>query len=221
VTGFRDGVDSVFPMTQRPFTTSLTVALALVAVVALGACSSSDDSDSSASGSSASTTASDGGGDGSGGDASTTVDQGSAAALPSDPCALLTPDQVAPLLGSAQDGTVGASSTEPGGPQFTSCQWGELTTDAGQLSVGVSTPSGDGGIDYLATLAGATGVESTPSSVGEDGKVLAAFIRPGGGGVGKTVMFTRDGVTVLVARSGATVDTAALETAAGQVAANL
>jgi hypothetical protein len=208
-------------MTQRPFSTLLPVALVLVTVVALGACSSSDDSGSSASPSSTSTTASNSGSDGSGKDTSTTAGKGSSASLPSDPCALLAPEQVSPLLGSAQDGTAGASSTDPGGPQFTSCQWGQLTTDAGQLSVGVSKPSGDGGIDYLATLAGATGVASTPSSVGDDGKVLAAFIRPGGGGDGKTVMFTRNGLTVLVARSGATVDTAALETAAGQVAANL
>jgi hypothetical protein len=110
---------------------------------------------------------------------------------------------------------------DPSGPQFTSCQWGELTTDAGQVSVAVSVPSGAGGIDYLSTLAGATGANGSPSAVGTDGKVLDAYIRPGGGGVGETVWFRHGGTTVLVSRSGTSADTAALEAAASAVDGNL
>jgi hypothetical protein len=194
-------------------------AVTLATAVALGACSSSDDSSSGSSDKATTTTAAKSNGDGSG--SSTTTAKGSAKALPNDPCALLPAGQVTALLGSAATGTPGASSTDPSGPQFTSCQWGELTTDAGQVSVAVSVPSGDGGIDYLATLAGGTGIASTPSSVGTDGKILDAFIRPGGGGVGKTVWFTKDGRTVLVARSGSAAEAATLEAAASAVASNL
>ena len=214
-------------MTTRQRHGAVALATVLLVAAALAACSSSDDS---STGSERSTTtaprsttsaATGSGGGGSTSAPPTTAAAGRAAALPDDACAVLAGDEDTAVLTGENAGVAGPGSTDPSGPQFVSCQWGDLTTDTGQLSVAVSRPSGDGGIDYLSTLMRGTGATGTPSPVGTDGKVVDLYVRPGGGGVGRTVWFTKDGLTVLVGRSGDAVDTAALETAAGQVAGRL
>lgn len=200
--------------------------LIIGAVAVLAGCGSS--TDNASSGSTSPTTPS--GASKDLGDATSSNDSGSntgtgtgssAAALPQDPCSLLTAPDVTSLLGSDAAGVAGPASTDPSGPMLTSCQWGNLADDIGQVSVAVSAPSGDAGIDYLGTLVAGSGLQGAPSSVGQDGQVYEAFIRPGGGGVGKSVRFTQNGLTVLVARSGASVDSPSLEAAAQQVSGRL
>jgi hypothetical protein len=144
-----------------------------------------------------------------------------ATGLPDDPCALLGDAEVASLLGTAVPGNEGVSSLIEEAPQFVSCSWGSFLDDVGVVSVAVSTPSGEAGIDYLEMLAGGAGGQGTPVAVGGDGELLDVFIMPGGGGDGSSVLFRQDGLTVVVSRSGEAVDTVALESAAAQVSSRL
>ncbi len=194
----------------------LGVATLLTAALALPACGGSDDSSSSAS-----TTAEPAGGSSSdGGEATTTTTGKGSAQLPADVCALLPADQVTALLGSPATGAKGAESRNPENPQFASCLWGDLTSPTGQVSLAVSLPMPEIGIDYLQTVFGGAG-PTTPVPVGEDGELADRFVRTGGGGVGKTILFKQDGLTVALGQSGDTVDAAKLQTAAQQVAEGL
>lgn len=199
------------------------VALALALGLGAVACSSSSDGGSSASGKDTSTTAADGSGGTSGDGGTGKTDGGGSAgkggAMPADPCSVLSAADVKDLLGTEATGTAGASSND--GMIFDSCQWGELTDDAGQVSVAFSEPAPDTGIDYLQTLVGTAAQPTGAADVGDGGKVYGAFVRPGGGGVGKTVLFAVGDTTVAVGQSGAKVDEAKLIAAAKTVAGNL
>jgi hypothetical protein len=144
----------------------------------------------------------------------------SVAALPDDPCALLTADDVEALLGASVPGSPGVSSTTEGGPQFVSCGWGSVTDENGMVSLMASVPSEDLGIDFLQTVASAA-TQRTPVEVGDEGELLDVFLLPGGGGVGTSVLFRKDGLSVLVGRSGDGADPTVLETVAANVASRL
>ncbi|MFZ4519322.1 MAG: hypothetical protein ACOYOP_13090 [Microthrixaceae bacterium] len=201
----------------RPAT--LGVAALLTATLALPACGGSDDSSSPASTTASTTTAPADGSSADDGSDTTTAGKGSAK-LPADVCALLPADQVTALLGSPTTGAKGAESRNPENPQFASCLWGELTSPTGQVSLAVSVPMPEIGIDYLQTVFGGAG-PTTPVPVGEGGKLADRFVRTGGGGTGKTILFKKDGLTVALGQSGDTVDAAKLQTAAQQVAEGL
>lgn len=194
----------------------LGLATLLAAALTLPACGGSDDSSSAST-----TTAKPAAGSSSDGGGSTTTAAGkSSAKLPDDVCALLPADQVTALLGAPTPGSKGTESRNPENPQFASCLWGQLTSPAGQVSLAVSLPMPEIGIDYLQTVFGGAG-PTTPVPVGEDGKLADRFVRTGGGGDGKTILFKKDGLTVALAQSGDTVDAAKLQTAAQQVAEGL
>lgn len=197
----------------------LGVATLLTAALALPACGGSDDSSSSSASTTASSTAAPAGGSSADDGSDATTGKGSAK-LPGDVCALLPADQVTALLGSPATGAKGAESRNPENPQFASCLWGDLTSPTGQVSLAVSLPMPEIGIDYLQTVFGGAG-PTTPVPVGEDGELADRFVRTGGGGVGKTILFKQDGLTVALGQSGDTVDAAKLQTAAQQVAEGL
>ncbi len=142
-----------------------------------------------------------------------------AASLP-DPCALLSPSDVQLLIGNAKPANPGASQTAAGGPQFRSCTWGDLTDPAGLVSVMVSVTDKESQINYADILVGASGRGGTTVSVGSDGKLFAdRAIIAGGGGTGKTILFHKNGVAIVVAVTGTRISQTALVTAA-QGAAN-
>jgi hypothetical protein len=171
------------------------VALMLLVTLVVGACS--DDSDS-ASSSPRTTVAGPNTGEGFG--------------LP-DACTLLESADVAAALGVAATPTPAiVSGTSVEGPRYRGCTWGAIADPAGILSAMVSKPSGAGNINYLEAQVDAVGGETQPVDVGENGRRVGRAFVPGGGGVGESVIFEVDGVTVLVAATRA--DAAKVEAAA-------
>ena len=143
---------------------------------------------------------------------------GTAAASLPDPCTLLTAADVSTVLGVAATASKGVSQDSP---PFASCSWGSLTADSGLVSVLVSRPGGDGGIDYAAMLAGVTADPTDkPLAVGTGGKLMNRAVIAGGGGVGKTAFFKKNGITVVIGLAKTSADEAAL-TAAAQHASSL
>jgi hypothetical protein len=151
-------------------------------------------------------------------DAQAPAPKAAAAASLQDPCALLSPSDVQSLIGKAKPAVPGASQTAAGGPQFRSCTWGDLLDPAGLVSVLVSATDRESQINYADILVGGSGRGGVPVSVGSDGKLFAdRAIIAGGGGVGKTVLFHKNGIAIIVAVTGAKVSQTALVTAAQNV----
>jgi hypothetical protein len=133
-----------------------------------------------------------------------------------DPCTLLTSSEVSGL-GVSAGPTLGPKQTATDALPESSCTWGSAIDATGMVSVVVSTPhNGADAGDLLAN--GATG---TSVSSGPDGKLLARAVIAGGGGVGKTIIFHKSGITVLVAKVGDNVDDGALTAAANSAAGRL
>jgi hypothetical protein len=136
-------------------------------------------------------------------------------ALP-DPCTLLTSSDVSGLGVSAGPTLVPKQTATDALPE-SSCTWGSAIDATGMVSVVVSTPhNGADAGDLLAN-----GANGTSVSAGPDGKLLARAVIAGGGGVGKTIIFHKSGITVLVAKVGDNVDDGALTAAANSAAGHL
>jgi hypothetical protein len=136
-------------------------------------------------------------------------------ALP-DPCTLLTSSDVSGL-GVSAGPTLGPKQTATDALPESSCTWGSAIDATGMVSVVVSTPhNGADAGDLLAN-----GANGTSVSVGPDGKLLARAVIAGGGGIGKTIIFHKSGITVLVAKVGDNVDDGALTAAANSAAGRL
>jgi hypothetical protein len=136
-------------------------------------------------------------------------------ALP-DPCTLLTSSDVSGL-GVSAGPTLGPKQTATDALPESSCTWGSAIDATGMVSVVVSTPlNGADAGDLLAN-----GANGTSVSAGPDGKLLARAVIEGGGGVGKTIIFHKSGITVLVAKVGDNVDDGALTAAANSAAGRL
>ena len=136
-------------------------------------------------------------------------------ALP-DPCTLLTSSDVSGL-GVSAGPTQGPKQTATDALPESSCTWGSAIDATGMVSVVVSTPhNGADAGDLLAN-----GANGTSVSAGPDGKLLARAVIAGGGGVGKTIIFHKSGITVLVAKVGDNVDDGALTAAANSAAGRL
>jgi hypothetical protein len=136
-------------------------------------------------------------------------------ALP-DPCTLLTSSDVSGL-GVSAGPTLGPKQTATDALPESSCTWGSAIDATGMVSVVVSTPhNGADAGDLLAN-----GSNGTSVSAGPDGKLLARAVIAGGGGVGKTIIFHKSGITVLVAKVGDNVDDGALTAAANSAAGRL
>jgi hypothetical protein len=155
------------------------------------------------------------------GSATSAASTGKTVTLP-DPCKLLTATELTPL-NAESTGAQGPGSTKATDPQYTNCHWKLTTADALEIegvNVLISTPSGEGNIDYYGLLAGTFVNESSTTSVpvGTDGKLIQRYFTTGGGGVGKTILFHSGKLTVVVSESGESVDAAALQRAAKHVA---
>jgi len=133
-----------------------------------------------------------------------------------DPCTLLTSSDVSGL-GVSAGPTLGPKQTATDALPESSCTWGSAIDATGMVSVVVSTPhNGADAGDLMAN-----GANGTSVSAGPDGKLLARAIIAGGGGVGKTIIFHKSGITVLVAKVGDNVDDGALTAAANSAAGRL
>jgi hypothetical protein len=193
-------------MLRLPTTAAIVICLAPVAA-GVGACGSTTTGSSSGaanSGGQSSTTSS-----------STSSSRSGQAALP-DPCTLLTSSDVSGL-GVSAGPTLGPKQTATDALPESSCTWGSAIDATGMVSVVVSTPhNGADAGDLLAN-----GANGTSVSAGPDGKLLARAVIAGGGGVGKTIIFHKSGITVLVAKVGDNVDDGALTAAANSAAGHL
>jgi hypothetical protein len=160
--------------------------LLLALVVVLAACGG-DDSDDDASGTPPT-------------DPPADVDDGVdvVAALPSDACALLSDDDVEAAIGTADAGTPATPREDGGRAVLVGCTWGAVASDDPALAVQVGVPSGEARINYLKTLTNAASQSSEPIDIGENGQLLGTGFLPGGGGVGQSVIFEKDGQTVVV-----------------------
>ncbi len=133
-----------------------------------------------------------------------------------DSCTLLTSSDVSGL-GVSAGPTLGPKQTATDALPESSCTWGSAIDATGMVSVVVSTPhNGADAGDLLAN-----GANGTSVSAGPDGKLLARAVIAGGGGVGKTIIFHKSGITVLVAKVGDNVDDGALTAAANSAAGRL
>jgi hypothetical protein len=177
--------------------------LAVLVIAALGACG--DDSDDSG----ASNTRS-------GSNTTSPADPGATSGLP-DPCTLLDERAVEAALGSVKPGepaTAGGSAPA----QYRGCTWGVISDDGGLLAIQISQASGEANINYVKTIT-ATAGEGKPIDVGTNGKLLDRAFVPGGGGVGRSIVFDQGATTVVVAMTKG--DDAKLEAAARAARANL
>jgi len=193
-------------MLRLPTTAAIVICLAPVAA-GVGACGSTTTGSSSGAGNS--------GGQSSTTSSSTSSSRSGQAALP-DPCTLLTSSDVSGL-GVSAGPTLGPKQTATDALPESSCTWGSAIDATGMVSVVVSTPhNGADAGDLLAN-----GANGTSVSAGPDGKLLARAVIAGGGGVGKTIIFHKSGITVLVAKVGDNVDDGALTAAANSAAGRL
>jgi hypothetical protein len=113
-------------------------------------------------------------------------------------CGLLTPAQVKAALGTDAKASASPRNGGNGGPEYSGCTWGDLTSEDAVVGVQVSMPSGPANIDYVQTLVGAVDDQGTAVAVGENGKLLTHAFVPGGGGDGQSILFTKNGKTVVV-----------------------
>ena len=148
----------------------------------------------------------------------TTASSAKASALP-DACTLLEPAQVKAVTGKETAPNKSPITGGAGGPAYVGCSWGQIASENPFVAVQISRPSGDANVDYLKVLVGTAGDKGTPVAIGENGMVLNRAYIPGGGGVGKSIMFTKNGDTVLVGLVNGTEDQ--LKAAANAVAANM
>jgi hypothetical protein len=193
-------------MLRLPTTAAIVICLASAAA-GVGACGSTTTGSSSGAGNS--------GGQSSTTSSSTSSSRSGQAALP-DPCTLLTSSDVSGL-GVSAGPTLGPKQTATDALPESSCTWGSAIDATGMVSVVVSTPhNGADAGDLLAN-----GANGTSVSAGPDGKLLARAVIAGGGGVGKTIIFHKSGITVLVAKVGDNVDDGALTAAANSAAGRL
>jgi murein DD-endopeptidase MepM/ murein hydrolase activator NlpD len=89
------------------------------------------------------------------------------------------------------------------------------------VSVLVATTDPGTGTNYADILVNGSGPAGTPVDVASDGKIVARAVVAGGGGVGKSIIFHKNGVTVVVAVVKSAVDQNALVGASQSAAAKL
>jgi hypothetical protein len=149
----------------------------------------------------------------------TTAEPRARAAVVPDACKLLSAAQVRDALGTSATATKSPLNGGQGGPAYSGCTWGDLASEDAVVAVQVSTPSGPGNIDYVKDLVDAVGEPGTEVNVGENGKLLPRAFIPGGGGIGQSILFTKNGNTVVVGM--VRNSEAKLKAAANAVAANM
>jgi hypothetical protein len=140
-------------------------------------------------------------------------------ALPSDACSLLSAGQVEAAIGKAAEGNAAPPRDDNGVVALVGCTWGSVASEDPAIAVQVGKPAGEAQIDYLKALTGAAAQSAQPIDVGTEAKLLGTAFLPGGGGVGQSVIFEQDDMTVVVGMVRGEQEN--LEAAAKAVAANL
>lgn len=143
---------------------------------------------------------------------------GTSASIP-DPCTLLNASDITAILGVGKPATPGVDQTGGSGPKARSCTWGSLLDDTGMVSVLVATTDPETGTNYADTLVNGSGAAGTPVDVASDGKIVDRAVVAGGGGVGKSIIFHKNRITVVVAVVKSAVDQNALVAASQSAAA--
>jgi murein DD-endopeptidase MepM/ murein hydrolase activator NlpD len=111
----------------------------------------------------------------------------------------------------------GASSGLPA----RSCTWGSPINATGVVSVLVATTDPATGANYADTLVDSSGPAGTSVAVAGDGKIVDRGVVAGGGGVGKSIIFHKNGLTVVIAVVKATVDQTTLVAASQNAATTI
>lgn len=137
-----------------------------------------------------------------------------AAALP-DACGLLDPDAVVELAG------VALPATASGGEGAATCTWADLATSPTFVGLQVYSIDPAVPVDPVAIFADASQAR-TPLAIGDGGSALADVgLIPGGGGIGRSVVFRVGSLSVALGVTGEDVDAARLESVARAVADRL
>ena len=89
------------------------------------------------------------------------------------------------------------------------------------VSVLVASTDPDTSANYADTLVNSSGPAGTSVAVAGDGKIVDRAVVAGGGGVGKSVIFHNNGLTLVIAVVKAAVDQNALVAASQNAAARL
>lgn len=138
-----------------------------------------------------------------------------------DACALISKADAASLVGADVPGKPVAG--DPASKNAASvCIWGELGKEAHLVGLQVYSPAllfaDASGYDPLEQLVAAS-KEQIPNDIGENGRLLDDLgLIPGGGGIGKSVAFTKGEFKVVLGVTGDDVDAKTLESTAQKIA---
>jgi hypothetical protein len=138
-----------------------------------------------------------------------------------DPCTLLTASDITAVLGVSLPATPGINQTAGSGLPARSCTWGSPINATGVVSVLVASTDPATGANYADTLVDSSGPAGTSVAVAGDGKIVDRAVVAGGGGAGKSIIFHKSGLTVVVAVVKGTVDQNALVAASQNAATKL
>jgi murein DD-endopeptidase MepM/ murein hydrolase activator NlpD len=138
-----------------------------------------------------------------------------------DACTLLSASDITTLLGVSMPATAGINQGAASGLPARSCTWGSPINATGVVSVLVASNDPGTGANYADTLVDSSGPAGTSVAVAGDGKVVDRAVEAGGGGVGKSIIFHKNGLTVVVAVVKDAVDQTALVAASVDAAAKV
>ena len=102
-----------------------------------------------------------------------------------------------------------------------SCTWGSPINATGVVSVLVASTDAATGANYADTLVDSSGPVGTSVAVAGDGKIVDRAVEAGGGGVGESIIFHKNGLTVVIAVVKGAVDQNALVVASQNAAAKI
>src|ERR1700733_1430150 len=124
--------------------------------------------------------------------------RGASVTIP-DACTLLSTSDITAVLGVSMPATPGINQGAGSGLPARSCTWGSPINATGMVSVLVASTDPDTGANYADTLVNSSGPSGTSVAVAGDGKIVDRAVVAGGGGVGKSIIFHKSGLTVVVA----------------------
>ena len=138
-----------------------------------------------------------------------------------DPCTLLSASDITALLGVSVPATPGINQGAGSGLPARSCTWGSPIDAIGVVSALVASTDPHTGANYADTLVNSSGPAGTSVAVAGDGKIVDRAVEAGGGGVGESIIFHKNGLTVVIAVVKGAVDQNALVVASQNGAAKI
>jgi murein DD-endopeptidase MepM/ murein hydrolase activator NlpD len=151
----------------------------------------------------------------------TSNSSGAASATISDPCTLLSASDITALLGVSVPATPGINQGAGSGLPARSCTWGSPINATGVVSVLVASTDPGTGANYADTLVDSSGPAGTSVAVAGDGKIVDRAVVAGGGGIGRSIIFHKNGLTVVIAVVKGAVDQNTLVAASQNAAAKV